>query len=144
MVNNVLLVWECNQVDVRALGKFNENYMYILSVIHIFFKFLHLVLLSSKKGTAVASAFTSIFEDYSRRNRPVWVRTDKGKEFLNEQFQEMLKREGIQFQVCTNPDVKCSVVDRPHRTIRERLYKYYTYKNLQIYRRSPKICQGLE
>jgi len=41
----------------------------------------------------------------------------------------MLKCEGIQFQVCRNPDVKCSVVECAHRTIRDRLYKYFTYKN---------------
>jgi len=45
----------------------------------------------------------------------------------------MLKREGIQFQVCKNPDVKCSVVERSHRTIRDRLYKYFTYKNSYRY-----------
>ena len=66
----------------------------------------------TKTGKAVASAFTSIFKDSSRRRRrrPVWVGTDKGNEFLNRHFREMLKREGIQFQVCRNPDVKCSVV----------------------------------
>ena len=45
----------------------------------------------------------------------------------------MLKREGIQFQVCRNPAVKCSVVERAHRTIRERLYKYLIYKNTYTY-----------
>jgi len=45
----------------------------------------------------------------------------------------MLKREGIQFQVCRTPDVKCSVVERAHRTIRDRLYKYFTYKNTYRY-----------
>jgi len=45
----------------------------------------------------------------------------------------MLKREGIQFQVCRNPDVKCSVFERAHRTIRDRLYKYFTYKNTYMY-----------
>ena len=41
----------------------------------------------------------------------------------------MLRDEGIQFQVCRNPDVKCAVVERAQRTIRDRLYKYLTYKN---------------
>ena len=39
----------------------------------------------------------------------------------------MLKREGIQFQVCRNLDVKFSVVERAHRTFRDRLYNYFTY-----------------
>ena len=84
-------------MDVRALGKFNDRNVYI---------FLHMVPLRSKTGTAVTSAFQSIFKDprYVRRC-PVWVRTDKGKEILNKKFQEVLKREGIQFQVCKNPDL---------------------------------------
>ena len=69
-VNNVMDVWECDLVDVQALGRFNDNYKYILSVIDVFSKFLHLVPLRSKTGTAVSSAFTSIFKDSSSRRRP--------------------------------------------------------------------------
>jgi len=126
-------VWECDLDDVRDFGKFNDNYKYIVSVSHVFSKFLFLVPLRSKRGTAVASTIISIFDDSSHRKRPVCVRTDKGKEFLNKHFQEMLKREGILFQVCRNRDVKYSVVERAHRTIRDRLYKYFTYKNTYRY-----------
>jgi len=45
----------------------------------------------------------------------------------------MLKREGIQFQVCKNTDLKCSVVEQAHLPIRDRLYKYFTYKNTYRY-----------
>ena len=112
-----------------ARNPYNDKYVYILSVIDVFSKFLRLVPLKSKTGTAESSAFQSIFKDprYSTR-RPIWLRTDKGKEFLNRDFQDMLKGEGIQFQVCKNPNVKCSVVEGARRTIRERLYKYFTNK----------------
>ena len=91
----------------------------ILFVIDVFSEFLHLVLLRSTRGTNVASAFPSIFDDSSRR-RPVCVQTDRDKDFLNKHFQEMLKRKGIQFQVCWNPDDKCSVVESVHRTNRDK------------------------
>ena len=45
----------------------------------------------------------------------------------------MLKHEGIQFQVCKNPDVKFSVVERVHCTLREKLNKYFTFKNSYRY-----------
>jgi len=54
---------------------------------------------------------------------------DRGKEFLNRSFQDMLRRDGVQFQMCKNPDVKCSIVERAHRTIQDKLYKYFIYKN---------------
>ncbi|GFG40884.1 hypothetical protein Cfor_11566, partial [Coptotermes formosanus] len=56
-------------------------------------------------------------------------RRDRGKEFMNATFQNMLQREGIDFQICKNPDVKCSVVERVQRTIMGKLNKYFTYKN---------------
>jgi len=70
-VINVIDDWEFDLVKVRALGRFNDTYKYILFVIDVFSKFLHLVILRSKTGTAVASAFTSIFDDSTRRRRPV-------------------------------------------------------------------------
>ena len=54
------------------------------------------------------------------------VLTDEGKEFLNKTFQDTLKREGIEFSVFRNPDVKCSVIERAHRRLRDKLYKYFT------------------
>jgi len=83
-------IWEFDLLDVRALGKFNDKYVYILSDIDVFYKFLHLVPLRSKICTAVSSAFQSIFKDprYSKQ-RPILLRTDKGKEFLNRQFQDL-------------------------------------------------------
>jgi hypothetical protein len=45
----------------------------------------------------------------------------------------MFKKEGIQFEVCRDPNVKCSVVERSHRTIQDKLYKYMTYKNTYRY-----------
>ena len=44
----------------------------------------------------------------------------------------MLRDEGIQFQVCRNL-VKCEVVARAHRTIRDRLYKFFTFRNSYNY-----------
>jgi len=124
-------------VDVQGLGKYNDGVKYLLTVIDVFSKFLHIIPLKSKTCKAVTTAFQSMLKDpkYFKpiRRRPVCVRTDRGKEFLNRSFQDMLKREGIEFQTCKNPDVKCSVVERAHRTIRDKLYKYFTYKNTYIF-----------
>ena len=52
-----------------------------------------------KTGPSVTSAFQSVLKDpkYSKyiRRPPVWVQTDRGTEFLNRPFQDILKREGI-------------------------------------------------
>jgi len=116
------MTWECDLVGVQGLSKFNDVVKY-LTVTDIFSKFLHIIPLITKTGKAVTMAFHSTFKGpkylKSIRRRPVWVRTDTGKELLNRSFPDMLKREGIHFQICKNPDVKRSVVERAHRTIRD-------------------------
>jgi hypothetical protein len=137
-VDNAMDVWECHLFDVRSLRKYNDGYGYLLTVIDVFTRYMHVVPLSAKTGNAVATAFGSILADsrYSLKTgarRPVWVRTERGKEFLNRSFRDLLKREGILFHVCRNPDVKCSVVERAQRTVRENMYKYFTYKDTRRY-----------
>ena len=106
-------------------------------MIDVFSKYLHIVPLKWKTGTAISSAFKSILENpkYSNilQRQPIWVRTDKGKEFLYRHLQDKLKSKGIQFQVGWNPDVKCSIVERAQRTIRDKIYRYFTYSNSNRY-----------
>ena len=128
-VDNIIDVWECNLIDVQALSRDNDGVIYLLTVIDVFSKFLHMVPLKSKSVKDVSAAFRSVLKDsvYSKplKRRPVWVRTDK--------FQKLLKREGIKFQVCRNPDIKWSIVERVQRTVRDKLYKYFTHKNTYRY-----------
>ena len=129
-------VCECDLVDIPAISRYNIN-KFLLTAIDVFSKFLHVVPLRLKTGKDRTTAFLSLFKDptYSGsvRKRSIMVRTDEGKEFLNKTFQDMLKREGIEFSVCRNPDVKCTVIDRTHRTLRDKLYKYFTYMNTHRY-----------
>jgi transposase InsO family protein len=126
-------VLECDLVDVQGLSKYKDGIKYLLSVIDVFSKYLHAVPLKSKTGPSVTAAFQSVLKDrqYSNpvRRRPVCLQADSGKEFSNRPFQDMLKREGNQFYVCRNPDVKCAVVERTRRTLRNKLYRYFTYMN---------------
>jgi len=66
-VNNVMDVWECDLVDVRAIARFNDKYKFILSLIDVFSKSLYLNPLRSKTGTVVASEFQSISKDPIQR-----------------------------------------------------------------------------
>ena len=128
-------VWEFALMDMRSLIKYKDEYKYLLSVIDVFSKYLHIVTLRAKTGISVSSAFRSILAKYSKpvRRRPVCVRTDKGEEILIGTFQALLRKEGIQFRVCRDPNVKYAIVERSHRKIREKLYKCMTYKNTYRY-----------
>jgi len=41
----------------------------------------------------------------------------------------VLRDEGILLQVCRNPDLKRAIVESVHRTIRDKICKYFTYRN---------------
>ena len=45
----------------------------------------------------------------------------------------MFKHTADHFQVCRSPDMKCSIIERAQRTIRDSLYKYFTYSNTHRY-----------
>ena len=56
------------------------------------------------------------------------MRTDKGTEFLNETFQQYLKKKNIHFYTANN-EPKASVVERVNRTLKSKLYCYFTAVN---------------
>jgi len=49
-VDNIMDVWECDLIDVQALSRHNDGVKYLLTVIDVFSKFLHMVPLKSKTG----------------------------------------------------------------------------------------------
>jgi hypothetical protein len=56
---------------------------------------------------------------------------DRGKESVNKWLQYMLKKEGIQFQVRRNPNVKCAIFGAIARFAI--ICRYMTYKNTYRY-----------
>ena len=104
-VTNVMDVWECDLLDVQAYAKYNDNYKYILSVIDIFSKFLFLVPVKTKSGPAVTTVFLSIFDGDPKKHscRPVWVRTDKSKEFYNNIFRTYYATRAYNFRFAGTP-----------------------------------------
>jgi len=45
----------------------------------------------------------------------------------------MLKRHGIKFYTSENEDLKAAVVERFNRTLKEKMFRYFTYKNTRRY-----------
>jgi len=54
-------------------------------------------------------------------------------EFLNSTFQSMLRRRGIKFYTSENEDLKASVVERFNRTLKTKMYRYFTYADTRRY-----------
>lgn len=115
--------WQADLADLKKLARFNKNYKYLLTVVDVFSKYAWAIPIKSKKPDDVADAFRKILDE---GRRPWWLYTDRGKEFVGRPFQEMLRRQGITHVLATSPDVKAPNVERMNRTIKSRLWKYFT------------------
>ena len=122
-------VWQADLVEMLMFKKENKGYGYILTMVDVLSKFAFAVAVSSKKGKEVAAAFESVFKDRS----PAHLQTDQGKEFLNDEVQSVMKGYGVSFYTTKDADIKCSLVERFNRTLRSRMFRYFTRKGSHFY-----------
>ena len=108
---------------MQAFSKFNCGIKYLLAVIDVFSKYGYLIPLKDKTGKSVASALKTIFKE--RKPERMWV--DKGKEFYNKDVKELIKL------YSTENEEKSSVVERWIRTMKEKMWKYFTDNNTNHY-----------
>ena len=108
---------------MQAFSKFNRSIKYLLAVIDVFSKYGYLVPLKDKTGKSVASALKTIFKE--RKPEKMWV--DKGKEFYNKDVKELIEL------YSTENEEKSNVVERWIRTMKERMWKYFTDNNTNHY-----------
>jgi len=101
---------------------------YLLTSIDVFTKRAWAVPVARKSARDVVEAFEKILAD----QKCTTVKSDKGIEFLNSTFQSMLKRHGIKFYTSENEDLKAAVVERFNRTLKEKMSRYFTYKNTRL------------
>jgi len=94
----------------------------------VFSKYAWAVPLRTKTGREVTAAFEQILCE----RRPAMVQSDAGSEFLNTNFQRMLSDNNIHFYT-SQSDLKAVVVERFNRTLKERIYRYFTYKHTRRY-----------
>ena len=121
--------WEADLVEVQPLKRWNGGHRYLLTVIDVLSKYAWVVPVKNKTGTAVTQAFENVLR---QGRKPQRLQTDLGKEFYNAPFRRMLEREGIQ-HFSTHGDAKASIVERFNRTLKERMYRYFTARNTRTY-----------
>lgn len=131
-VTNIDDLWELDLCQLTSLKNENDGYSYLLVVIDVLSKYLFVEPLRTKSANEVALAFEKILKRANQRI-PVWTQSDRGGEFLGAPMQKLLKKYSIRFRVARNPDVKAAVVERVNRTIKERMWRYFTHHNTHRY-----------
>jgi hypothetical protein len=115
--------WQADLADFKSLAKFNKHYKYVLTCIDVFSHYVWAVPIKDKKPETVGKAFQSILDE---GRKPWWLYTDRGKEFLGAPFKKILEENEVTHIPASSPDVKAPNVERFNRTLKSRLWKYFT------------------
>ena len=57
----------------------------------------------------------------------------ENQEFIGSAMQKVLKKNDIKFNTTRNNDTKCCIIKRFLRTLKERMWRYFTRKNTRRY-----------
>ena len=87
--------------------------------------------LERKKPDEVITAFALIL--WEAGAKPKFLHTDRDTEFTNRKFRNWLDEENIIHYHTFNNEIKCSLVERWHRTLKNHMFRYFTYKNTLHY-----------
>ena len=123
LVSGIDKIWAADLADMQAFSKFNRGIKYLLAVIDVFSKYGWLIPLKDKTGKSVAEALKTISKE--RKPEKMWV--DKGKEFYNKDVKELVEL------YSTENEEKSSVVERWIRTMKEKMWKYFTTNSTNVY-----------
>jgi hypothetical protein len=118
-------IWQIDLVDMAKFSKLNNDFKFLITCIDVFSKFAWVVPIKNKTADAVLNGFKKILQG---GRRPLKIQTDKGKEFLNSSFKNFLVKEDIHLY-SLDSELKACVVERFNRTLKEKMFRYFTYKN---------------
>ena len=123
-------LWEIDLINLQSLHKYNKNYKYLVTCIDVLSKYAWVVAMKNKSADSLLEAFKTILKESGRK--PEKIHTDRGSEFINKKYQSFLKQKGIGFYHTFN-ETKASVVERFNRTLKTRMYRYFTWKGTLKY-----------
>ena len=126
-------LWEADLADLRSLKTYNDNFAYLFVVIDALSKYAWVEPIREKTSKAVAEAFKRILSKCGEEKRPLHFQTDKGKEFVGREMQQILKKNNITYRTVRDPDVKAAIAERFIRTLKSRIWRYFTYKHSRRY-----------
>ena len=125
MVSGIDKIWAADLADMRALSEENEGVNFLLLVIDTFSKYGWIVPLKNKQAQTIVKALNEIFKESGRRPGKLW--TDKGREFFNENVRNLV------YLYATENEEKSSIAERWIRTMKEKMFKYFTDNNTNKY-----------
>ncbi len=122
--------WQADLVDVSRLSKYNKGFKFLLTCIDVLSKYAWVVPLKDKTGQSLVAAFKLILKT---GRQPFALQTDKGTEFTNRVVQKFLREHHVSFFTTENEDIKASIAERFNRTLKTKMWKYFTRHDTLVY-----------
>ena len=130
-VDNIDQQWQADLADMQVIAKENDGYHYILTVIDILSRFAWAIPVRSKSIKDMLTGFERLVK-LARPRLPKRLQTDKGKEFFNSGVSKFLRDRNIR-HFASNSDQKAAVVERFNRTLKTRIWTYFTANDTKRY-----------
>ena len=130
-VTNVDDLHEIDLCDMQSIKSYNDGYAYLFVVIDVLSKYAWIEPVKNKTNKAVTAAFQKILKSSGRK--PLTVQSDSGTEFTGSEFQKFLKKNDINFRIARSPDTKACIAERFNRTIKSKIWRYFTFANTKRY-----------
>ena len=131
LVGGIDSQWQIDLVDLSSISHLNKKYKFILTCIDVLSKYAWAIALKDKSADSVVNAMKRIFESSGRI--PKKIQVDKGKEFINRRYLALMKTYKISLFLTENDDIKSSIVERFNRTLKSRMWRYFTYTKKKRY-----------
>ena len=130
-VANIDQQWQADLADMQTLSTENDGYHYLLTVVDVLSRFAWVVPVRSKSAKDMLSAFKLLFRQ-SHPRVPQRLQTDKGKEFFNSSVSGFLREKQVH-HFASNSDQKAAIVERFNRTLKNRIWTYFTANDTKRY-----------
>ena len=127
--NGIDEIWCSDLVEMQQFSKWNKGYRYLLMILDVFSKYGWIAPLKDKKGETVTQAFKTILKE---GRKPEYLWTDKGKEYYNKHFKDLLEKNKITLYSTENEE-KSSVCERWNRTIKSKMWKNFSVQGNTVY-----------
>ena len=121
--------WDVDLMSMESISKHNDGYSFVLLAIDIFSRYVWVQPLKTKQGKEVVAALKVIFKE---GRIPDKIRSDKGTEFTNKTVQAYLKEQNV-IHFVTHNEVKANYAERAIKTIKGRIFKYFSEKQTYKY-----------
>ena len=115
---------------MQQFNSYKHGFRHILNAIDVFSKFVWNVPIKDKTGKTITNTFQSIVNTSKRKPNKLWV--DNGSEFYNNVFKKWLVENEIKMYSTIN-EVKAVVIERFYRTLKNKMYRYFTVNNTYKY-----------